>query len=97
MGLKQSGPAMSTNQIFRTVLPLANVTAITAGQSESTATQAGTSGLGLNLFSNIYNDANFATQIAAKYSSIMIKGFSVTRLILGNDLTLAQSEVTSPA
>lgn len=69
---------------------------VSNGASESSFTQIGSTGLGKNMYGTIYADAAFATQVAARFSSIRIKGFCVTRILLGNDLQLGQTELLSP-
>jgi len=69
---------------------------ISTGAAESGAVEAGTTRLGVNMYPTFYANANFATQVAARFGSIRPKGYCVTRIIMGNSLTLAQSETTAP-
>lgn len=58
-------------------------TVIAPGALESTLAMS--TSISLDLLNIFYTDASWATEILARYASIKIKGFSVTRLILAID------------
>jgi len=70
---------------------------ISNGSLESNAAQTGSAGMGVNMYPTFFANGNFATQVAARFSSIRVKGYSINRFVMGTSLNLAQTELlTSP-
>lgn len=93
MGLKNRSRSLNTNpnQVYRVVVDGANVIMLTAGNLETTTTQSTTTSI--DFLGDFFNSANWAAAVANRYGSIRVKGFSVTRTILGLGLAGADQDV----
>lgn len=70
---------------------------IGSAASESTGTQTGClAGAGLNLYGTVIGSANFNSQVANRFGSIKVKGYSINRTIFYLDLSIAQTTEIAP-
>lgn len=80
LGLRARGPSANYNQVFRVVFAPVDVICIPNGAKESGTTEVGN--LSMDVMYQLFSSANWATEIVARYGSIMPKAFAFTRQIL---------------